>query len=68
MVLAAIIYFIVRRRQLQMSQIHRRQQAVQGSCAENNLNMGRLKRSALNTFIFYIVLLICYCRNSHCNF
>ena len=51
------IYLIVRRHQLQ---IHAQQQAVQSSNAENNLNMVRLKRSAMNTFIFYIVLIICY--------
>ena len=50
------IYRIVRRHQLQ---IHA-QQAVQTSDTENNLNITRLKRSALNTFVFYIVLIICY--------
>ena len=51
------IYLIVRRHQLQ---IHAQQQAVQSSNAENNLNMVRLKRSAMNTFVFYIALIICY--------
>ena len=51
------IYLIVRRHQLQ---IHAQQQAVQSSIAENNLNMARLKRSAMNTFVFYIALIICY--------
>ena len=51
------IYLIVRRHQLQ---IHAQQQAVQSSNAENNLNMARLKRSAMNTFVFYIALVICY--------
>ena len=51
------IYLIVRRHQLQ---IHAQQQAVQSSNAENNLNMARLKRSAMNTFMFYIALIICY--------
>ena len=51
------IYLIVRRHQLQ---IHVQQQAVQSSNAENNLNMARLKRSAMNTFVFYIALIICY--------
>ena len=51
------IYLIVRRHQLQ---IHAQQQAVQSSSAENNLNMARLKRSAMNTFVFYIALIICY--------
>ena len=47
------IYRIVRRHQIQ---IHAHQLAV----AENNLNITRLKRSALNTFVLYIVLIICY--------
>ena len=51
------IYLIVRRHQLQMDA---QQQAVQSSNAENNLNMVRLKRSAMNTFVFYIALIICY--------
>ena len=51
------IYFIVRRHQLQ---IHAQQQAVQSFNAENNLNMVRLKKSAMNTFVFYIALIICY--------
>jgi len=48
---------IVRRHQLQ---IHAQQQAVQSSDAVNNLNITRLKRSAMNTFVFYIVLTVCY--------
>ena len=53
------IYRIVRRHQ---SDIHAQQRAVQSSNAEDNfiLNMGRLKRSAMNTFVFYIVLITCY--------
>ena len=51
------IYRIVRRHQLL---INTQQQAVQSSDAENNLNIRRLQRSALNTFVFYIVLIICY--------
>ena len=51
------IYRIVRRHQ---SQIHAQQQAVQSSDAENNLNITRLKKSALNTFVFYTALIICY--------
>ncbi len=51
------IYLIVRRHQ---SQIRAQQQAVQSSNAENNLNMAGLKRSAMNTFVFYIVLIVCY--------
>ena len=52
-----IIYRIVRRHQLQ---IHAQQQAVQSSNADNNLNMARLKRSAINFFLFYIVFTLCY--------
>ena len=53
------IYRIVRRHQLQ---IHAQQQAVQSSNAENNFifNMVRLKRSSMNTFVFYIALIACY--------
>ena len=48
---------IVRRHQLQ---INAQQQAVQSFDPEKNLNITRLKRSALNTFVFYIVLIVCY--------
>ena len=48
---------IVRRHQIQL---RAHQQAVQSFNAENNLNVTRLKRSALNTFVFYITLTICY--------
>ena len=51
------IYCFIRRHQLQ---IRAQQQAVQSSDAENNLNVPRLKRSAMNTFVFFIVLIICY--------
>ena len=51
------IYRIVCRHQLN---INAQQQAVQSSNAGNNLYMTRLKRSAMNTFVFYIALLICY--------
>ena len=51
------IYQIVRRHHLQ---IHTQQQAMQSSDIENNLNIARLKRSAMNTFVFYIALIICY--------
>ena len=51
------IYCLIRRHQLQ---IHAQQQAVQSSDAENNLNVARLKKSAMNTFVFFIVLIICY--------
>ena len=56
---------IVRRHQLQ---IHAQQQAVQSSDAANNLNITRLKRSAMNTFVFYIVLTVCYFRCMFCQF
>ena len=51
------IYRIVRRHQLH---INAQQQAVQSFNAGNNLNIARLKRSAMNTFVFYIALIICY--------
>jgi len=51
------IYCIVRRHQLE---IHAQQQALESCTAENNLNTARLKRSAMNTFVFYIALIICY--------
>ena len=51
------IYLTVRRHQLQ---IHAQQQAVQRSNAQNNLNIARLTRNAMNTFIFFIALTICY--------
>ena len=51
------IYLIVRRHQLQ---IRAQQQAVQSSNAKNNLNMVRLKRSAMNTVVFYMAVIICY--------
>ncbi len=51
------IYLIVRRHQLQ---IHAQQQAVQSFNVANNLNMVRLKRSAVNTFVFFIALILCY--------
>ena len=51
------IYRIVRRHQLH---IKAKQQAVQSFNAGNNLNIARLKRSAMNTFVFYIALIICY--------
>ena len=51
------IYRIVRRHQLQ---IHAQQQAVQSFNAEHNLNMVRSRKSAINTFIDYISLILCY--------
>ena len=50
------IYCLIRRHQLQ---IHAQQRAVQRPDF-GNLNLARLKRSAINTFVFYIVLIICY--------
>ena len=51
------IYRIVRRHQLQ---IHSQQQAVGTFHAGNSISMTRFKRSAMNTFVFYIFLIICY--------
>ena len=51
------IYLIVRRHH---SQMHAQQQAVQTVTAENGAHMMRLIQSALNTFVFYIVLISCY--------
>ena len=51
------IYRIVRRHQIE---IQAQQQAVQNFDAENNLNIARLKRRALNSFVFFIALIICY--------
>ena len=51
------IYLIVRRHQFE---INAQQQAVQSSDAGKNLNIVHLRRSALNTFVFYIALILCY--------
>ena len=51
------IYRIVRQHQLQ---IHVQQQAVQSLNAEHNLNMVQSKKSAINTFIYYICMILCY--------
>ena len=51
------IYRIVRLHQIQ---IYAQQQVVQSSDAENNITTARLKRSAMNTFAFFIALIICY--------
>lgn len=52
------IYRIVRRHQIQ---IQAQQQAAQQNTTEgDNSNMVRMKRSALNTFIFYIAMILCY--------
>ena len=52
-----LIYRIVRQHQLQ---IHVQQQAVQNSNAEHNLNIVQSKKSAINTFIYYICMFLCY--------
>ncbi|XP_020630356.1 melanocyte-stimulating hormone receptor-like [Orbicella faveolata] len=51
------IYRIVRRHRLQ---IHTQQEAMQCSTSEDDLHYVRMKQSALNTFIFYIILVMCY--------
>ena len=51
------IFRVVRRHQLQ---IHVQQQAVGNLDAESNFNMQRSKKSSKNTFIYYIVMLLCY--------
>lgn len=52
------IFRIVRLHQLQ---IHVQQQAVERlNSAESNQNMQHSKKSAINTFIFYIVTIMCY--------
>jgi len=51
------IHCIVRRHLLY---IYAQQQAAQSPNTGNNLNIVRLARSALNSFVFYIALIICY--------
>ena len=51
------IYRIALRHQLQ---IRAQQQAMQTDSAANNLNIVRLKRSAVNTLAFYLALIACY--------
>ena len=51
------IFQIVKRHQIQ---IHAQQQAVQSLEAGNNLNIMRLKKSSMNTFVFYVFLILCY--------
>ena len=51
------IYYFICQYELE---IRAQQQAVQSSDAENNLNVPRLKRSAMNTFVFCVALIICY--------
>ena len=45
------------------SQIHAQQMAVESANIENNINMVRLTKSAINTFVFYICMVICYFPN-----
>ena len=51
------IYGIVHRHQLQ---IRTQQQAVQNLNAEHNLSIVQRKESAINTFIYYICMILCY--------
>ena len=51
------IYFIVRHHQ---SAIHLQQQAVQSMNTAQSINIARSKRSAMNTFIYFISLVLCY--------
>ncbi|XP_068701157.1 melanocyte-stimulating hormone receptor-like [Montipora foliosa] len=52
------IYQVVRKHRIQ---IHAQQQAVAQSSDEvPGINILRMKRSALNTFIFYIAMILCY--------
>ena len=51
------IFQIVKRHQ---TQIQAQQQAVQSSYVSGNLNIIRLKKSSMNTFVFYVVLILCY--------
>ncbi len=51
------IYQIVRQHQLQ---IQAQQQAMEIYNTENNQNVERSKKSAINTFIYYIVMILCY--------
>ena len=54
------IYFIVRHHQIQ---IHAQQQTVESKDVAGNVNgisMARLKKSAMNTFVFFIFFVICY--------
>ena len=51
------IYRIVRQHQ---TQIHTQQQAVQNLNVEGDINMMRLKKSAMNTFIYYMFMIMCY--------
>lgn len=53
------IYFIVRRHQIQ---IETQQRALQSLNAQQNPNIIlQSKKSAINTFIYYICMILCYC-------
>ena len=51
------IYRIVRHHQLQ---IQAQQQALESLNTEHNLNMMRSRKSAMNTFIYFICIILCY--------
>ncbi|XP_078344373.1 melanocyte-stimulating hormone receptor-like [Oculina patagonica] len=51
------IYRVVRQHQLQ---IHAQQQAMECLSAESVQNMQRSKKSAINTFLYYVVMILCY--------
>ncbi len=51
------VFQIVKRHQMQ---IQAQQQSVQSLEASNNFNITRLKKSSMNTFVFYIFLILCY--------
>ena len=51
------IYRIVRQHQIQ---IHAQQQIMQNLNAGDDVNMLRLKTSAMNTFIYYLCMILCY--------
>ena len=51
------IYRIVRQHQIQ---IHAQQQVMQNLNAGDDVNILRLKTSAMNTFIYYMCMILCY--------
>ena len=51
------IYRIVRQHQIQ---IHAQQQVMQKLNAGDDVNMLRLKTSTMNTFIYYMCMILCY--------
>ena len=54
------IYLVVRRHQRQIQHAHHQQ----GTNNENILSMKRFKKSAMNTFFVFILLLFCYLPSS----